>query len=121
MARFYGVGRTFKKGKGGIPARVEDADLIRDSFMQALTTTPGERVMRPSLGSRVLNYVFDSQRTALSAAIKYEILRVAKTFEPRIKILEITPREDDTTLLVDIVYSVLGIEETVSIPIGGTR
>lgn len=119
MARVFGVGRTFKKGKGGIPARIEDADLIKDSMVQILITSMGERVMRPGFGSQVSGLVFETQSGILSSKVKHEVIRVLQKFEPRIKVISVTTTAEDTAMMVDIVYNVLGVEDKVSIPFGG--
>lgn len=119
MAKFYGIGRTFKKGKGGIPARVEDADLIRDSVFQIMGTSPGQRVMRPWFGMRLLDLLFNSQGPVLNALVKREVQRVLKSSEPRLRVLDVVTTVDrETKLNVDVAYEVLGVEDRVSVPVG---
>lgn len=115
MARFYGVGRTFKNGKGGIPARVEDAALIRDSLIQLFSTKRGERVMRPEVGSGLKDLLFESTGPALRGKVRREVNRIFQLFERRAQLLEIDIKEIDTKVIVDIIYQVDGIEEVVSI------
>ena len=119
MAKFFGVGRTFRKGRGGIPARMEDRELIRDSLFMLLTTGIRERVMRPAFGSRLQDLVFESQGVVLNALIKREVRRLLTSFEPRVELLSINTTEDDTLLLVDIRYKVLGVEDQVQVPLEG--
>lgn len=117
MARYYGIGRTFRKGNGGIPAKVVDSELVRDSIFQALATGAGERVMRPSFGSRISDSLFETENVVLNGLLKRETQRVISRFEPRAKVLSVTPHIEDTTTFVDIVFSVLGVEDSVSVPI----
>lgn len=117
MATFFGVGRSFRKGKDGIPARVEDVDLVRDSIFQTINTVVGERVMRPTFGSLVTRLLFETTGPVLTSLAKREIQRSLRQFEPRVKILEVITTERDTVLNIDVTYSVLGVESTVSVSV----
>jgi len=120
MAKFFGVGRTFARGKGGIPARLEDAELIRDSVFQIIGTRPGERVFRPEFGTRVKDLLFESTGPVLQALIKREVERALRKFEPRIKVLSvITTSDNDTSLIVAVEYRVFDIEDAVTVVVGG--
>lgn len=118
-AKFFGIGRTFAKGVGGIPGRVEDKDLIRDSVFQILNTGRGSRVMRPGFGSQLHSLVFESQGPILSALIKREVVGVLARTEPRIQVLEVkVTQENETKAVVDVLYRCLGVEDTIQIPVG---
>lgn len=119
QAKFFGIGRTFKKGVGGIPGRVEDKDLIRDSVFQIMNTGRGSRVMRPGFGSLLHRLVFESQGPILNALIKREVVGVLSRAEPRIQVLEVkVTQENETRAVVDITYRCLGVEDTIQIPVG---
>lgn len=76
-----------------------------------LQTQPGERVMRPTFGSRVLDYVFESNGDVLFALVRREIARTLQIHEARVELLSVVPVSNDTTLTVDISYRVLGVED----------
>jgi len=115
MAKFYGPGRTFKKGKGGIPAREEDLNLIRDSIFQALKTGKNERVMRPTFGSSLKEMLFEAQGPVLNSLVIREVQRMLQRYEPRAQILEVKPVADGTKLTIDITYVALGLEQQTTI------
>lgn len=118
MAKFFGIGRSFKKGIGGIPARVEDQELIRDSVFQILETGVGERVMRPNFGGRLNNLAFETQGPVLNALVKREVVALLTRFEPRVKVLEVIPTEEDTKLTIDVIYEALGVVDKVTVQVG---
>lgn len=59
---FDGRGRT---------AETTDEEHIRDLIEQVLLTAPGERVMRPSFGSGVMQLVFAPNSAELAAATQF--------------------------------------------------
>jgi len=57
----------FHYDERGRSASTDDADHIRDLIYQLLLTSPGERVMRPSFGSGLLQLVFAPNSVELAA------------------------------------------------------
>ena len=57
----------FHYDERGRSASTDDADHIRDLIYQVLLTSPGERVMRPSFGSGLLQLVFAPNSVELAA------------------------------------------------------
>src|SRR5512135_833351 len=94
MADFIGAGWSFPPrtdGRGGIALASGD-DKIRQAIWIILGTPVGQRVMRPTFGSRLHELVF--------APINPETLGLAETYvqealafwEPRIEVLEVQAR-----------------------------
>ena len=54
--------------RGGRTAAAEDLRHVRDLIEQVLFTVPGERVMRPELGSGIAQLVFAPSSPELAAA-----------------------------------------------------
>lgn len=77
-------------------------DRIRDAIWIVLNTSPGERVMRPTFGAGVRDFVFAPNstvmRTRLSSAISTALVR----WEPRIEIVNIDVSALDEPNLVNI-------------------
>ncbi len=66
---------------------VEGDESIRQSLLLLLSTTPGERVMRPGYGCNLRRLVFSpNDDTTAGLAIHY-VRRAIERWEPRIEIL----------------------------------
>jgi phage baseplate assembly protein W len=81
---------------GGIEM-VEDHLAVRQSILLLLTTTPGERVMRPDYGCDLQGLVFSpNDATTHGLAIHY-VSQALQRWEPRVDILRIdaTANEED--------------------------
>jgi hypothetical protein len=78
------------------------ADRIRDAVWIVLATASGERVMRPTFGAGVENYVFEPNsnvsRTRLASAIRDGLTR----WEPRISLVNIEVSQGDEPSLVNV-------------------
>lgn len=73
---------------GGIDT-VDGHAAVRQSLLMLLSTTPGERVMRPDYGCDLRRLVFSpNDDTTAGLAIHYVRQAVAR-FEPRVKVLRI--------------------------------
>ena len=98
--------------KGGLsyssgPERVQDAIWI------VLSTSLGERLMRPNFGAGVNDYVFRSNsdvvRTQLRTAVNDALLR----WEPRIELLNVIVQEgtEPSQVLISIDYKIRSTNE----------
>ena len=79
---------------GGIET-VEGHAAVRQSLLMLLSTTPGERVMRPDYGCDLRRLVFSpNDDTTAGLAIHYVRQAVAR-FEPRVKVLRVDATRDE--------------------------
>ena len=78
------------------------ADRIRDAIWIVLGTSPGERVMRPTFGAGVQNFVFAPNSAASRTALASAISTALTTWEPRIDIANINVSVGDEPNLVNI-------------------
>lgn len=77
-------------GTDGRPERAAGAALIRQSLFLLLSTSPGERVMRPDYGCALLSLAFaHNDDTTAGLAIHY-VREAVTRFEPRVRILDVT-------------------------------
>jgi uncharacterized protein len=78
----------------GAVAMVEGDDAIRQAIILLLSTTPGERLMRPEYGSYLHRLVFaPNDQTTAGLAIHY--VRSALTrWEPRVEIVALDAEAD---------------------------
>jgi uncharacterized protein len=73
---------------GGIEM-VSGQDAVRQSIMLLLTTSPGERVMRPDYGCDLQRLVFSPNDATTHGLAIYYIRRALQRWEPRIEISRI--------------------------------
>ena len=78
---------------GGV-ATVEGDESIRQAILLLLSTTPGERIMRPAYGSRLHRLVFaPNDDTTAGLAIHY-VRQALQRWEPRVDVLDVDARAD---------------------------
>jgi phage baseplate assembly protein W len=78
----------------GRVAMVEGDDSIRQAIMLLLSTTPGERLMRPAYGSQLHRLLFAiNDQTTAGLAIHY-VRQALEQWEPRIEIIGIDAAAD---------------------------
>lgn len=103
---------------GGGLAMVEDSEAIRQSIFMILSTSPGERVMRPEFGCRVHWLVFSPvDDTTAGLAIHY-VTQSLRRWEPRIDLLSVdanTNPDDVGLMLISIHYQVKATQELVEL------
>ncbi|MFZ3327029.1 MAG: GPW/gp25 family protein [Methylocella sp.] len=75
---------------------------IRDAIWIVLSTSPGERVMRPTFGAGVQNFVFRPNSTASQKRLASAISDALSNWEPRINIVKIDVSVGDEPNLVNI-------------------
>lgn len=108
---FLGAGVRFPLtlDTGGQISLARNDDSIRQSIVTIVSTSRGERLMRPSFGCGIHDLVFglNSAATAGQAAAAVEDALIE--WEPRIQVLSVDANPDPhrpTHLLIDITYEV---------------
>jgi uncharacterized protein len=92
MADIIGQGWRFPirvNAKGGIdssngPARIQQAIWI------VISTSFGERVMRPTFGAGAADFIFEPNSPAKRAALASQIQNALTTWEPRITVSQVS-------------------------------
>ena len=78
---------------GGV-AMVDGDESIRQAIYLLLSTTPGERVMRPAYGSRLHRLMFaPNDDTTAGLAIHY-VRQALRRWEPRVEVLDVDAQPD---------------------------
>jgi phage baseplate assembly protein W len=103
----------------GIPVRLDDDraialtstgdEAIRNSIWTILSTSPGERPMRPEFGCAIDDYVFGLIDAGTAGGISRAITEALALWEPRIDVLAVTAVPDPTDshlLSIEISYQV---------------
>jgi phage baseplate assembly protein W len=108
---YIGQGLTFPlqiSQQGGFTL-AHGVNDIEQAVRIILSTSPGERVMRPEFGCRVHELVFAPNNAATRRLLAFYVEEALIRWEPRISVHEITTTTDTTrdgTLLVEIKYEI---------------
>jgi hypothetical protein len=96
--------------EGSIRLSEYDQD-IKEAIWIILSTSKGERVMRPDFGCGIHDLVFEVIDTASLAAIEEQVRAALAAFEPRIDVQQVNAESDggmDGRLRISIDYLVRG-------------
>lgn len=88
MNDFIGTGFRFPiriNGRGGL-SWSSGPERIQDSIWIIITTTLGERIMRPRFGAGVSNFVLNSNSLVIRTQLADAIKRALVEWEPRIEL-----------------------------------
>lgn len=80
---------------------------IEQSIRIILATRPGERVMRPEMGCRAYELMFEPRDSATATLLEMYVREALTRWEPRIDILNVIvslDSEQDNTLIAEIFY-----------------
>ena len=90
----------------------KDASAIKQAIVNLLLTNKGERLMNPTYGSDIRSYLFEPMDFGTANQIKNNIRDTIETFEPRIRVLQIsaTPNFDDNGFDITMTYNVVGTD-----------
>lgn len=98
---------SFTRGPQSV-VMVSDKEDIRQSLEILLTTSVGERFLRPSYGCDLRRYLFEPLDEGLVAYIRDLVNNAILYHEPRIRLtdLTLTTRADEGVLLIELAYVV---------------
>ncbi|MBI5876498.1 MAG: GPW/gp25 family protein [Chloroflexi bacterium] len=108
---FIGAGWAFPPrpdGRGGI-ATASDDEKIKQAIWIILGTPIGQRVMRPTFGSRLHELVFAPLNAETMGMAEMFVIDALKFWEPRIEVTDVVARTDrrkPAMLLIDVQYSI---------------
>jgi phage baseplate assembly protein W len=111
MSDFIGSGWSFPpklNSRGGI-ALVADEEKIAQSIRVILSTPIGQRVMRPTFGSRLHELIFAPANPETFGLAEMYVQDALIFWEPRIEVLEVNAGTDDARpgfLLISIRYRI---------------
>ena len=108
---FLGVGWKF------VPCVTKDGNIalakyeqdIREAVLIILGTDLGERVMRPTFGAGLNDFVFEPLNSTTINLVQTRVQEALVAWEPRIDVLDVSATADPTqfnTLLISITYQV---------------
>jgi phage baseplate assembly protein W len=108
---FLGVGWKFpvQVNSHGSIAMSEFEEDIRESIRIILSTSKGERAMRPDFGCGIHDFVFASMSTTTIGLIESSVREALTQWEPRVEFLSVLVSTDEAELgrlLVGVNYRV---------------
>lgn len=106
-ATFYGFNPPWIGGLQNIMSRQEDDRLVKNDILQLLNTIPGERVMRPTFGVNLRNFVFEQLVSADLSLLESHIVEQLTVHEPRVDVqnIELIPDPDRNGLQIKIIVT----------------
>ncbi len=105
----------FRFSSASTPEIAEDEDAIKASVISILTTSPRERVMRPTLGTEAWSLVFETASPVLVAQVRLAVTRALRLGEPRIRVTKVDVTVEDTALIIGVEYAWNGSQERVDV------
>lgn len=114
--QFIGAGWAFppRTDATGSIALVRGESEIGEAIRLILSTSPGERPMRPEFGCALGEYVFAPADAGTAGQLAYEVRLALERWEPRIEVVDVTVRFDEAdngVLYIDITYAVRGTND----------
>ena len=97
--------------QGGGIALASGATDLEQAMYLILSTSPGERPMRPEFGCRLQEFVFAGADSTTAGLIAFEVRAALRRWEPRVEVEDVVvsaSADDLSTLLIEITYTVLG-------------
>ena len=104
---FLGRGFGFPLGRVGSAALVGGVEKVQQSIYLILSTSPGERVMRPDFGCGIHDLTFMPNTDSLRGMVQVQVTEALARWEPRIDVIGVTAISDPNApnrLLVDVEY-----------------
>lgn len=114
---FIGAGWAYPLAisASGSFALAHGTQKVEQAMRLILSTSPGERPMRPEFGCRLRDFVFQGATLDNSAELSQEVRRALDFWEPRVTIeqVDVYPDEANPGLLyIDIGYVVKATNDT---------
>ena len=107
---FLGIGLGFpvQLNSSGAVVTAEYEESVRQSIWIILSTSPGERVMRPDFGCGIYDLVFEVNSASTSGKVAQAVRDSLLLQEPRIDVLDVQVQAQSAgaTLLIQIQYQV---------------
>ena len=108
---FIGRGWSFpvRPVTGGRMSFLSGEEKIRQSIWLVLSTSPGERQMRPDFGCGIHDLVFEPNTAALRGTVQQRVRESLVRWEPRIDVVDVrveTPPDARNYLLIRVDYRI---------------
>lgn len=112
---FLGTGWAFPPAfekESGTVAMVSDVEDINQSLNILLSTSLGERVMKPEYGCNLIDYLFEPLSSSMIGFIKDRVEKAILIYEPRIIAEKIEVTDDGSFDLIEGKF-IISVEYTI--------
>ena len=93
------------------PYTLTDADIVKRDLLNQFYTRIGERIMRPTFGSVIWDYLMEPEDPETQEIIKEDIERIVKT-DPRVQLEDINLTILDHTIQAEVKIKYLLLNST---------
>ena len=93
------------------PYTLTDADLVKRDLLNHFYTRIGERIMRPTFGTVIWDYLMEPEDPETQEIIKEDIERIVKT-DPRVQLEDINLTILDHTIQAEVKIKYLLLNST---------
>ncbi len=104
----------------GAPGMVDGSASIRQSLLLLVSTSPGERVMRPEYGCDLRRVLFNPNDDTTAGLALHYVRRAVARWEPRVQVLRLEATRDEgdpSRLVIVLEYRVRSTLQTESITV----
>lgn len=107
LGRGWSFPPTFERNRRTV-RMVEDEEDVRQSLMILLSTTLGERLLRPDYGCDLHNFLFEPLDRTSVATVFDVVKRAILLHEPRVRMddLRMETSQEDGRLDLEVVYTI---------------
>jgi phage baseplate assembly protein W len=107
VEQWLGTGLQFPvRPVSGALGYLSGMELIRQSVETILDTEPGERIMLPAFGCGLRRYLMEPNTLSTRTAMREDISTALATWEPRIRVsnVTVTAGEDPSLVWIEVSY-----------------
>jgi phage baseplate assembly protein W len=94
---------------------------VKRAISNLVLTKRGSKPFRPDYGTRIYDFLFDSQDVFVENEIKVHLKEVIEKFEPRVSITNIDVKFEDFGIKIQIDLIILNVNQLVQIPLTISR
>lgn len=111
LSKKVGLGLSPRLAKDIIVS--EDVQAIRNSLYNIFSTKKGQKLLNPSFGSSLEQFLFENINPSVGEMIGNTILNSLQSYEPRIEVLAVNvyPQQDLNQYRIQVVFSFLNFKK----------
>ena len=114
LEEIYNIGVGLNPQKTNDIKIDNDVDAIKNSLYNIFSTIPGQKILNPSFGCNLNQFVFEEVSDIKGKIIGNTILNAINTYEPRVQVLNIQvyPLPDQLMYHLIMTYQMVGVAAT---------
>ena len=90
---------------------VRNDNAIKQAIKNLILTTPGEKPFQPTVGSKVMDMLFEPLDPFTADAVRDEIINTVNQYEPRVELtkVDVTAIPEGNKLNITLEYRIVGL------------